>query len=309
MDTNILTDPALIPVNDVMKVLLKKKYTLYKYFVEKINDKYLILEWYYEKREEAWIARISRIKSGWKNEFTSCFLRVTDNGFLINLKFNKNEIKGIYELSICDDLKQKVKETIPYEINLNDNLKQRIQKMEPEERNRLIIYSINILFRNEESLNDLFKLLEYRYGMPSGEVKKPNQMLQKENIKMSGEWKMESNAYSGNYGILIFNDKGNKVVEIEIKILDFASQWYSSSCLQELILYLLYELGYERIIINTKIRNTRLQKLYESKGFLRIKTDNKKAYYELTSDSLRTECSSTMGRYYSDLTSKVTRVF
>ena len=70
-----------------------------------------------------------------------------------------------------------------------------------------------------------------------------------------------------------YNHLREGVAEIGIKICDFSKQnkGYGKIILSMLILYLFDELGYEKIVLDTNLRNKRAQHVYEQLGFRKVR--------------------------------------
>jgi RimJ/RimL family protein N-acetyltransferase len=75
-------------------------------------------------------------------------------------------------------------------------------------------------------------------------------------------------------GEMNYRNKGNHIAEIGIKICDFTKQekGYGTRYLALLIGYLVRELGYHKIILDTNVNNLRAQHVYEKIGFRRVGT-------------------------------------
>lgn len=73
-------------------------------------------------------------------------------------------------------------------------------------------------------------------------------------------------------GEMAYRDKGDKIAEIGIKICNFEMQGkgYGTTFLKMLIDYLFEEKGFSRIILDTNLKNTRAQHVYEKLGFRRV---------------------------------------
>lgn len=78
-------------------------------------------------------------------------------------------------------------------------------------------------------------------------------------------------------GEMNYRNKGSETAEIGIKICDFTYQGkgYGTQLLSMLINTLFKDKGYKKIILDTNIKNTRAQHVYEKLGFkkVRINTD------------------------------------
>ncbi|MCK9526829.1 MAG: GNAT family N-acetyltransferase [Limnochordia bacterium] len=75
-------------------------------------------------------------------------------------------------------------------------------------------------------------------------------------------------------GEMNYRNKGNKIAEIGIKICDFEKQekGFGTRYLKMLIGTLLTEMGYEKVILDTNVKNTRAQHVYERLGFRTVGT-------------------------------------
>jgi len=267
MENQVLTDPSIIPVNIIMENILGKEYELYKYLINQINNIYLILGWYYHKERGSWIAKI--VKS-WETTNFPSWLFVLDIGLEINIIMAKKDIEEVCKL------------------NINDNIKNIIKKAEPWEQSQFFI-EVKIPITSKELINDVIQLLKYIYGIPAKETKIPDQMLEDAH-KMTGIWKIEATGYSHSFvptGEIKYTNKGNKIVELEINIKNFAAQWYGEDILVAKIDFLLNVLEYEKIIINTQIKNVRYKRLYEKAGFVKTDIKEKTIYYELTKETFK----------------------
>jgi RimJ/RimL family protein N-acetyltransferase len=76
-------------------------------------------------------------------------------------------------------------------------------------------------------------------------------------------------------GEMNYRNRGNKVVEIGIKICDTAKQdkGFGRRFLRMLIEGLFNEMGYERITLDTNLNNVRAQHVYEGLGFKKVATN------------------------------------
>ena len=76
-------------------------------------------------------------------------------------------------------------------------------------------------------------------------------------------------------GEACFYNLGNKVAEIGIKICDFSKQEKGMGrlYLSMLIHSLFGELGYEKIVLDTNLKNKRAQHVYEKLGFKRVRVN------------------------------------
>ena len=74
-------------------------------------------------------------------------------------------------------------------------------------------------------------------------------------------------------GEMYYRNKGNNIAEIGIKICDFTEQekGYGTKILKMFIGYLFNNLGYIKVILDTNLKNTRAQYVYEKIGFKKIR--------------------------------------
>jgi RimJ/RimL family protein N-acetyltransferase len=121
-------------------------------------------------------------------------------------------------------------------------------------------------------------------GFPNGinttEEKIINQILE-ETDETTRRWIIEIDGEPS--GEMNYRNKGNKAVEIGIKICDFEKQGkgYGTKLLKMFIKYLFNELKYDKVILDTKLNNKRAQHVYEKIGFKKLKNDEMAIYYEL----------------------------
>jgi len=73
-------------------------------------------------------------------------------------------------------------------------------------------------------------------------------------------------------GEMNYRNKGNNIAEIGIKICNFEKQekGYGTKLLKMLIGFLLNEMNYEKIILDTNVNNKRAQHIYEKIGFRKV---------------------------------------
>ena len=76
-------------------------------------------------------------------------------------------------------------------------------------------------------------------------------------------------------GEACFYNLGNKVVEIGIKICDFSKQEKGLGRLYlSMLIYALFEeYGYEKVILDTNLKNKRAQHVYEKLGFKKVRVN------------------------------------
>lgn len=73
-------------------------------------------------------------------------------------------------------------------------------------------------------------------------------------------------------GEMNYRNKGNKTAEIGIKICNFEEheKGFGTRYLKMLIGHLFYEKGYDRIILDTNVKNKRAQHVYDKIGFRQV---------------------------------------
>lgn len=76
-------------------------------------------------------------------------------------------------------------------------------------------------------------------------------------------------------GEMNYRNKGNETAEIGIKICDFSKQekGYGTKLLSMLINSLFTDMGYKKIILDTNVKNTRAQHVYEKLGFKKLRVN------------------------------------
>lgn len=75
-------------------------------------------------------------------------------------------------------------------------------------------------------------------------------------------------------GEMSYNNKGDNIAEIGIKICDFSKQEKGfGKILLSLFITELFSMGYEKIILDTNLNNTRAQHVYEQLGFKKVRTN------------------------------------
>lgn len=84
-------------------------------------------------------------------------------------------------------------------------------------------------------------------------------------------------------GEMSYCNRGNKTAEIGIKICDFSMQdkGLGKILLSMLISYLFEEMGYEKIFLDTNLKNKRAQHVYERLGFKRLRVAENSWYDQL----------------------------
>jgi len=75
-------------------------------------------------------------------------------------------------------------------------------------------------------------------------------------------------------GEMNYRTKGEKTAEIGIKISDsnYQNKGYGSEFLKMLMEYIFVSLGYDKIILDTNLKNKRAQHVYEKLGFRKVST-------------------------------------
>jgi RimJ/RimL family protein N-acetyltransferase len=125
-------------------------------------------------------------------------------------------------------------------------------------------------------------------GFPNGinttEEKIRNQIME-ETDETTRRWIIEIDGEPS--GEMNYRNKGEKTAEIGIKICDFEKQekGYGTQLLKMFMKYLFNELKYNRIILDTKLNNTRAQHVYEKIGFKEVRRDEIAIYYELKKEN------------------------
>lgn len=76
-------------------------------------------------------------------------------------------------------------------------------------------------------------------------------------------------------GEMNYRNKGNLTAEIGIKICDFSKQnkGVGKILLSMLISYLFNDLGYQKIVLDTNLKNERAQYVYEQLGFTKLRVN------------------------------------
>ena len=84
-------------------------------------------------------------------------------------------------------------------------------------------------------------------------------------------------------GEMSYCNRGNKTAEIGIKICDFSMQdkGLGKILLSMLISYLFEEMGYEKIFLDTNLKNKRAQHVYERLGFKMLRVAENSWYDQL----------------------------
>ncbi|MDR2102775.1 MAG: GNAT family N-acetyltransferase [Treponema sp.] len=122
-------------------------------------------------------------------------------------------------------------------------------------------------------------------GFPDGintTEEKIIQQISEETDDTTRRWIIEINNEPS--GEMNYRNKGDNTAEIGIKICDLNKQekGYGTRLLKMFIKYLFEHLGYEKIILDTKINNKRAQHVYETIGFKKIGMNEDAINYELT---------------------------
>ncbi len=75
-------------------------------------------------------------------------------------------------------------------------------------------------------------------------------------------------------GEMSYSNKGDNIAEIGIKICDFSKQEKGfGKILLSLFITELFSMGYEKIILDTNLNNTRAQHVYEQLGLKKVRTN------------------------------------
>ena len=136
-ESQILTDPAVNPENNILEEALGKKYKLFTEFVNKIGERDFVPEWHYYNDTKSWLCKILRKK---KNH---CWLSVWNTGFKLTFYFTEKTIDGVCELAIDEKIKQAIPET------------KHVGKLRP----------VILLIENKNIMNDGLKILEYKFEL------------------------------------------------------------------------------------------------------------------------------------------------
>ncbi len=76
-------------------------------------------------------------------------------------------------------------------------------------------------------------------------------------------------------GEMNYDNKGNRTAEIGIKLCDASKQNHGTGkiLLSMLIASLFHDLGYEKIVLGTNLKNKRAQHVYEQLGFTKVRVN------------------------------------
>lgn len=75
-------------------------------------------------------------------------------------------------------------------------------------------------------------------------------------------------------GEMSYGNKGDNIAEIGIKICDFSKQEKGfGKILLSLFIIELFSMGFEKIILDTNLNNTRAQRVYEQLGFKKLRVN------------------------------------
>jgi len=107
MEKQILTDPAIIPDDSVLKNAMEESYAVYIEFVNRLSLLNLTVEWHYYNDGKSWLGKVIHKK---KN---LCWLSVWNTGFKLTFFFTEKTIKGLYGLEIDDTIKKKANDIKP----------------------------------------------------------------------------------------------------------------------------------------------------------------------------------------------------
>ena len=74
---------------------------------------------------------------------------------------------------------------------------------------------------------------------------------------------------------MVYRNKGEQAAEIGIKICDLSKQnkGIGKVLLSMLISSLFYDLGYQKIVLDTNLKNKRAQHVYEQLGFTKLRVN------------------------------------
>jgi hypothetical protein len=134
MEELLLTDPNILPENDMLENILGKQYKYYQKFLKKLNENKLIKEWNYYKDGKSWLCKILNKKK------TVCWLSIKNTGINLSFYFTEKNINGVKELEIDEKIKGMVHKT------------KNVGKLLP------IIYVID----NNKKIDDVMKIMEYK---------------------------------------------------------------------------------------------------------------------------------------------------
>ena len=137
MENQILTDPLVKPENNVLETALGKNYKRLKEFIEKINEKNIILEWNYYNDGKSWLGKLLYKK---KN---LAWLSIWNTGFKLTFYFTEKTIAGIHKLEIDNEIKNMIKNNKP------------VGKLIP----------ILFLISSKNKMNDGLNILEYKMNL------------------------------------------------------------------------------------------------------------------------------------------------
>ena len=122
------------PKDNVLENVLGEKYKLFMEFSEEIKKLSLVFEWNYYKDGKSWLCKILNKK---KN---ICWLSVWNTGFKLTFYFTENNIEGVYNLDINNDIKKTATET------------KLVGKLKP----------VIIEVKNKLKMKDGLKIIEYK---------------------------------------------------------------------------------------------------------------------------------------------------
>lgn len=137
MENIILKDPNIYPENNILELVLERNYENYQKFINKINEKNLLIEWNYYNDGKNWLCKILNKKK------TICWLSIWNIGFKVTFYFTEKTINGIYELDINEKIKK-----MTTQINS-------VGKLLP----------MVITIDSEEKIKDVLKIVEYKINL------------------------------------------------------------------------------------------------------------------------------------------------
>ena len=98
MENQLLKDPLIKPDDKVLESTLGKKYTLFKEFETKVNEKGLFLEWNYYNDGKSWLCKVLQKK---KN---LAWLSIWNTGFKLTFLFTEKNIGNVHELEVAEEI-------------------------------------------------------------------------------------------------------------------------------------------------------------------------------------------------------------
>jgi len=122
METQLLRDQQIFPSKEVLENELGRSYLAFEELTKRLSDvKYgLTIEWRFYKDGKAWLCKVCHKKK------TIFWLSVWDKYFKTTFYFTEKSGKGINELNIEEELKERFSRSkaigrlIPLTININE---------------------------------------------------------------------------------------------------------------------------------------------------------------------------------------------